>query len=763
MKDKTSKKTNFNRSFFIYFFSYAFVIIVPVVILSIASYRIGTDNLEKELTNSYTNSANLAASYLGERINQFKGLLISLGMDWDLRKIAHSGDESIVNDIILKFREVMAHNPDYIYSVKAYIPSKGLLVPYQGYLNSIAAIENEKYWIERVSKAPNEFVFSETQFISDYAADKQNALTIAIQYPWGYQRKTGYLALCVYEESIYQLLNQIKGDNESIIRLISSDGKVLSSADKNDFQDIEVSEDILSTIFNGDDYGYINKEDSIIFYSTRGLKNISVLINVSTKYITERTKIIRNNMFTILFILLIFGFLLSLWVSKMTFKPIIKIARIFVSENRTTNKNRDIFSFIDEQSKRVIQKSKELEKQLLSNMPVMREKFVHKLLVGGIPDRKALERTARQLSVDVNLPVYYVLIVRTDNYADLILETNNSIMDLSLYKLTIKTIVLKQFEKQFAVYFTEIDENNLVFLLGGDFQERDIKSVIDPVINKVTEKIEHMIDLQLTIAVSTGYNDIMDTGMIYIKTKTALNQHYPRRYNHVLYMDRIEETEDIFYTPSNEELTFIENYIRAGNFSKVSGFLNSFKENLNRNPNFTFESIVRFYDRILDIAVNVLNEKCGSSQSFFHENPNLFSELYNKSDFLELHVYANGILQEITGQINDLNNINIHIQHAIEFIHNNFKRCISLDEVAESLNINSSYLSRIFKDITGSTFTEYINKKRIEESKMLLADSRIKISDISQLVGYNTPQSFYKYFKKYTGITPNEYRQSCFN
>ena len=85
---------------------------------------------------------------------------------------------------------------------------------------------------------------------------------------------------------------------------------------------------------------------------------------------------------------------------------------------------------------------------------------------------------------------------------------------------------------------------------------------------------------------------------------------------------------------------------------------------------------------------------------------------------------------------------------------------LSLRTQAEHLNINSSYLSTLFKKETGTTLTEYVNRKRIEHAIFLLNTTNLKIQAIAQACGIPDVNYFTKIFKKQIGITPKDYRDN---
>ena len=95
---------------------------------------------------------------------------------------------------------------------------------------------------------------------------------------------------------------------------------------------------------------------------------------------------------------------------------------------------------------------------------------------------------------------------------------------------------------------------------------------------------------------------------------------------------------------------------------------------------------------------------------------------------------------------------------AVQYIAQNFSSPIALEDVANHVHLNPAYFSTVFKQSTGSSFKEYLNMVRIEESKRLLTNTNYSVIDIAVATGFEDQSYFSKVFKKYTGLTPKQYR-----
>lgn len=98
------------------------------------------------------------------------------------------------------------------------------------------------------------------------------------------------------------------------------------------------------------------------------------------------------------------------------------------------------------------------------------------------------------------------------------------------------------------------------------------------------------------------------------------------------------------------------------------------------------------------------------------------------------------------------------IKKAMIYISQNYNKPITLDDVASHVHLHPAYFSTMFKQSIGSSFKEYLNMVRIEESKRLLSNTDFSIIDIALSIGFEDQSYFSKVFKKYTGMTPKQFR-----
>lgn len=84
---------------------------------------------------------------------------------------------------------------------------------------------------------------------------------------------------------------------------------------------------------------------------------------------------------------------------------------------------------------------------------------------------------------------------------------------------------------------------------------------------------------------------------------------------------------------------------------------------------------------------------------------------------------------------------------------------LKVSDIAERFDYNEKYLSRLFKKYEGISLKQYILKQKIENAGFLLLDSNLSIKEISDYLGFANYHTFERIYKKYTSMTPSEYRK----
>jgi two-component system, response regulator YesN len=188
----------------------------------------------------------------------------------------------------------------------------------------------------------------------------------------------------------------------------------------------------------------------------------------------------------------------------------------------------------------------------------------------------------------------------------------------------------------------------------------------------------------------------------------------------------------------------------------------------------SLEQFNRIYDRLtLELNLDTKQLMAEIIILFNHLEQFLKQQNYHLTPFQFPDIDEPGLIKKVTDQqiiklIQIISKeketrINHFVEVAKAYIYENYRDDISLVQIANYVNLNPFYFSKMFKKKTGETFSDFMMKVRIEQAKQLMQDERLNLKEISYEVGYKDPNYFSRVFKKYTNESPKHFRNRLIN
>jgi two-component system response regulator YesN len=207
--------------------------------------------------------------------------------------------------------------------------------------------------------------------------------------------------------------------------------------------------------------------------------------------------------------------------------------------------------------------------------------------------------------------------------------------------------------------------------------------------------------------------------------------------------------------PTSPESVFAE-CLSSKNEEKTISLLNDLFGFYNRNHTMLPNHVKDLYYKLF---VTLENARRQQQLTDWGEAP-IMATLERCFTYQELH---QKLLDKTTQYFTDLKNVipeNSTIFLIRDYISKNYmNETLSVKDISAHVFLSASYLCTFFKNETGQTLNQYLTEYRMEKAKQLLSDPRYRITDISSRVGYSDGNYFGKSFKKYTGMSPSEFRE----
>jgi YesN/AraC family two-component response regulator len=224
---------------------------------------------------------------------------------------------------------------------------------------------------------------------------------------------------------------------------------------------------------------------------------------------------------------------------------------------------------------------------------------------------------------------------------------------------------------------------------------------------------------------------------------------------------------DAFHTPYNSEFAFYV-AVKNGEISKVSQMcINEFsnKSGLGKLSDHPLQNMK--YHFVVSAA---LIARFCIEGGLEHEAAYSLSDVYiqkadNCTSITQISKLHTAMSMDYTQRMKNLKKNRIfskQIVKCIDYIYNNLHKRIRISELAQYAELNPSYLSRLFRNETGITVTEYIQIRKIETAKNMLKYSNYRLSQIATILAFPSQSYFIEVFQKRTGMTPKKYQNICF-
>ena len=221
------------------------------------------------------------------------------------------------------------------------------------------------------------------------------------------------------------------------------------------------------------------------------------------------------------------------------------------------------------------------------------------------------------------------------------------------------------------------------------------------------------------------------------------------------------ETGDMSRTDSDDIIEQLFPAIRNADRREIEALCARLYESACGNTSLLKQSALTAYSQITSLVLEERRQRQLPGSGLQSVSEEILMSISQCFSYAELHALVMGL---INAYLNDIENYvpeNSSVYLIKNYIRNHYSDpSLSTKEISEYANLSASYACTVFKNETGQTLNQFLTEYRLDKAKELLADPRNNISEVASRVGYNDSNYFGKAFKKQTGLSPSEYRES---
>jgi AraC-like DNA-binding protein len=763
------------RSLFIkLFIILALFVAIPVVLISIVfSWQILSYS-EGEISRSAAGKLKVARNLCDMIADKLErdSLEISLGNQMDqLKKIQTISDVSGNPEYILRLYDMQfqllnfLRSNNIIHSAYFYIQDSDFLITSNRGVSRLEFFADTE-WLEtyRWCVANNEdSAWLPTRIVNYSLVNQEGELgasnrVITCLYrlkPYTTSVK-GVLVYNIYERSIRELINDKSTLNEGNIVIITPEGNVIS----------HVNERLVGTNIGDDEYvrqildfsgieGYLIRNndsgrDLITFYKS----DFNDWIYIGTFYVDNlMEKVNRLRQYTIYLSLglIITGVFISWVISKRLYHPLRKLIQDIKSRKGIDIKSGDTeLTILSKAFDSLIQQSDILEKSAES----IKEGYLLALLEG-----KAEMTVDRGLAEDFfPFETFLCAVILVDNYKAFM--KNYSAEQRKYIKMLIIKVSEELLGSPFRCTGIAYEKHKIVLVVNLSIIPETLPEILERAFIKLQAEMSKVLDYTISIGIGNCVTGAQNVGESLDHALEALKLKILTGYGSIHFWCKPDESSQGYFYPYTQE-KHIFNNIQAGLGEKIKDSVNEFIRSVKDHGSIGYDNVVLIFNQLIGNTMKYLLDMHCPIGSVLGDDCNLYQELASLETLDEIQLWLNQLYEKILNYFQQKNEEKKSpFERALDYIHMNYRHDFEISRIADHIGISYSHFRRIFRENTGDNVINYINTLRINESKRMLCQTSLTINDIAQHLGYNSSQTFNRFFKKYEGITPGEFRAS---
>lgn len=753
------------------------LVLMSIGLVSFFSYRKSSGMMIREVQNSNMLILKQAQKSIDQEINSLQANLMQAALNRSLNEVLYLSKQSnydnfeLIQDSISYLSALKANNNN-ISDIWLYIKKSDIVLGTESkYQRSLFFSEVCKYkedidWDKVFSTSDFNYLGRKTIYRGTYQIpvvvfseslpfiDKspKGMLIVNMSESLFEKEMTNYNSEKVVFNYVVDDLGNTVYTNEQYYA-DSEDMNLIQTAVQMQLAEMTDNQDTMELVVEG-------KPFTIQYIQSKSLKWKYISV-IPTGYIEESVNQIRNVTLLVVTISILLSVILTLYIINGLYKPMNKILSYIniIGDKKTVVKqdeNHDEFTVINGIIDYVYKENQTLQDNFEKNKPMLQDKYIYDIINGKI--NSDFENMGLDIGIELPFNYYQVIVYEIGE------ETPSS---LKKYKKSYKEDALKMKEiaeqtwgEQCKYFFLEKDDRTIVSLINAPKSFYELSGIND-YLEKIQEYFVEQKYFPYVIGVGQSYKDIQNCYRSYIDALETIKYQIVKGQNSVIYIDEVRNSNSAVITYPLERESQLIMVTKSGNSEDVTRMLDSiFRENFNGRE-LSPEMVDNLFHALAGTAVRVIFEMRLTNDQIFREKQDIYKELEYRKSIGEKKEYIIQVFKAITlFAADNKHGQQYHILEKIDaYLEENYSNEISLDTVAEVVNLSTSYLSFIFKENSGLNFVDYVNQFRLQKAKELLETSSYNISQIARLVGYSSANSFSKVFKKYNGISPGQYRK----
>jgi AraC-like DNA-binding protein len=598
------------------------------------------------------------------------------------------------------------------------------------------------------------------QVTSEKSAEQLVTYIQSIPFAY-YGNPKGVVIVLIRESEMQNTLVNLVNSNNGWYYIADQNGQIITS--KNiDAENLSASQALIGQMKPNGISGYkqvaLKGQDLFQIYSRSEYNQWTYVAGIPAKAIFSKVNYIKRLFFLTALVTFLVGLAVAIYLAYRNSKPVREIIRKIQARFESTgNPGVNEYDFLDGAFLQLIESNANMKSELEKQIPILKANFFERLFRNGFNRVTEIESMLASIGLIMDWDRYVVFVARIEGYNNEISSEIAGQMDFA--RVLVTNVVTKRVGDAGHFHNIDLDKVALLYGLAVDDEAAWLDNIYS-LLRKIIEECANEYNIRLTFGVGTIFRNLMEVSKSYHEAVSALEFKNEGTSDIILYSN-IPKGLSGYYYPMELEGRLM-NLVKMGDKAEAVAVLDLvYRKN--------FAEVELSSKMRSELFYEIKGTITKLRQQIFLEND-------REARVLEGKVVQAGTAAKPKAVFNTLKEIfialclktdaikkshNSKLKNSIlEYIHAEYgKDDLCLYKVASRFDLAETYLSHFFKEQIGETFSNYLEKTRMEHAIRLLRENRLSINEIVERVGYSNTNTFYKAFKRIYGASPREYQK----
>lgn len=404
--------------------------------------------------------------------------------------------------------------------------------------------------------------------------------------------------------------------------------------------------------------------------------------------------------------------------------------------------------------RKTMNRVEELEKGELKKRELERSHLLGRLFVGDLSDDiNVIKEEFAKKGIQGNIEGDIRVILVSLDYLDLYMKKYADQLDEAT--AAVDKVIREEFGKHFPDSLYVRMQTGMWALSVPANENQDFSEIF----TSLNRELERTMELSASMAVSGRGHSARDIPFLYTESLNIRAYRFLFGHGRLITANDIENQGSAKFDYPNEIEKRLLSSLFGGKSEEIPQIYNEFVAAVRT---YAVEEI-RLSFLLLAYAIKSASEKSTVETTSISLDFDKFARRLQSIETINgVHEMFRQLFEEITGkqQVHSKKRYEALIAQVKSYVQENYHRCdLSMNQISDHVNMSAAYLGRLFKQVTGVTFTEYLTEFRLDHACRLLREDSMTVNEISDAVGFTNSSYFYIIFKKNLICTPNQYRR----